>query len=236
LFGHKSYESEWFFVLRGWRLGLNRVRLVLSVLSVLLFVGPLLGVVLVNRDNLSGLIIPAELKGMVDSGSGDLSNLGSQNVSAVNGSSVVVTFSNSSLVNGSSVSVSLGGLSDEPLQASNITTVYDPILRTVRLSFDFTNPLVIGLSLDSLTADVSCTAHGFGLGSAVLAAPVFLEPNATVPVTVVATWTEGALVHFVSSHPGEKVISVDLSNLNLNLGGISLSLPSKITIPEVPLT
>ena len=223
--------------MQGWRKDLNWVRLSLSVLSIVLFVGPLLGVVLVYRDNLSGLVIPAELKSIVDSGpSGGLSNLGSDNASAVNGGSVTVTFSNASLVNGSSVSVSLGGLSDKPLQASNITTVFDPISRTVRFSFDFTNPLGIGLSLDSLTADVSCTEHGFGIGSAVLASPVVLEPNGTVPVTVVATWTDAAMAHFAAAHVGAKSISVDLSNLNVDLAGISLSLPSKITIPNVPLS
>jgi hypothetical protein len=216
---------------------LNMARLALGVLSVVLLVGPLLGTVFVYRDNLSGLVIPAELKTLVNSDhSGSLSGLGSENVSALNGSSVSVTFSNSSLVNGSSVSVSLGGLSDKPLKASNITTVYDPVSRTVRFSFDFTNPLGIGLSLNSLTADVSCTEHNFAIGSAVLASPVVLAPNATVPVAVVATWTESAIAHFASAHAGEKAISVDLSNLKVDLGGFSLSLPSKITIPDVPLS
>jgi hypothetical protein len=185
---------------------------------------------------LSGLVVPSELKGLTNPGSSlGLSNSDSGNVSLVNGSSVVVNMSNASFVNGSSVSVSVGGLSDEPFEASNITTVVDLISRTVKFSFNFTNPLSIGLSLDSFTADVSCSVHGFGLGSAVLENPVFLKPNATVPVSVVATWTEGAIAHFASAHAGENTISVDLSNINVDLGGISLSLPQKISIPDVPL-
>jgi hypothetical protein len=216
----------------AWKM--NLVRLALGVLSVVLFVGPLAGVVFVYRDNLVGLVVPVELKGLVGSGSSlGLSDLG--NGSLVNGSSVVVNMSNASSVNGSSVSVNVGGLSDKPFEASNITTVYDPVSRTVQFSFNFTNPLSIGLSLDSFTADVSCSAHGFGLGSAVLVNPVFLAPNASVPVLVVATWTDGAVAHFGSSHAGEESIGVDLSNVNVDLGGISLSLPQKISIPNVPL-
>jgi hypothetical protein len=73
------------------------------------------------------------------------------------------------------------------------------------------------------------------LGSAVLVNPVFLAPNVAVPVLVVATWTEGAIAHFASAHAGQSTISIDLSNINVDLGGISLSLPQKISIPDVPL-
>jgi hypothetical protein len=201
-----------------------------------LFVGPLAGVVFVYRDDLAGLVVPVELRGLDGSASSvGLPDLGLANGSLVNGSSVHVDMSNASSVNGSSVSVNVGGLSDKPFEASNITTVYDPVSRTVRFSFNFTNPLSIGLSLDSFTADVSCSVHGFGLGSAVLVNPVFLAPIASVPVLVVATWTEGAIAHFGSAHAGEKSIDVDLSNVNVDLGGISLSLPQKISIPDVPL-
>ncbi len=74
------------------------------------------------------------------------------------------------------------------------------------------------------------------LGQQFWLVPWFWSRSETVPVTVVATWTDAAMAHFAAAHVGAKSISVDLSNLNVDLAGISLSLPSKITIPNVPLS
>jgi len=45
-------------------IGINKIKLALSILTIVIIIGPLLGVVLVYRDNLIGLVLPPSIPGM----------------------------------------------------------------------------------------------------------------------------------------------------------------------------
>jgi len=141
-----------------------------------------------------------------------------------------------SIVGGGSDNDSLPGLTDRPLELPQYAgSQYDPASRTVNFSFSFTNPLSVGLTLNSMSANVSCTLHGYPLGEAALASPVQLGPDETALIPLSATWTQDAVNHLAAEHAEASTISVDLTDISVNIGGISVSLNQKITIPDVPL-
>ena len=57
---------------------MNKVKLGLTILTIAIVVGPLVGIVLVYRDNLAGLVFPPEIQNIANN-----SNLSSDNYSSV---------------------------------------------------------------------------------------------------------------------------------------------------------
>ena len=47
---------------------MDKVKIALTVLSILIVIGPLVGVAYVYRDNLLGLVVPPQIKNMVNGG------------------------------------------------------------------------------------------------------------------------------------------------------------------------
>src|SRR5271157_1059055 len=56
---------------------MNKTKIALTILSIAIVIGPLLGVVFVYRDNLMGLVLPPETSNALNLG--NLANLGSNN-------------------------------------------------------------------------------------------------------------------------------------------------------------
>jgi hypothetical protein len=181
----------------------DKVRLFLVLLTIGIVVGPIVGVVYIYRDNLSGLVITPELR---------------------------------RLLVGYSENYILPGLTDAPIEPPQYNgSQYDPVSRTLNFSFSFTNPFDVGLMLQSMSSNVSCTLHGFHLGEATLVSPVSLGPNETVLIPLSVTLTQDAANHLATEHAEADTISVDLTDIRLNVGGIILDLDRTITIPDVPL-
>lgn len=187
---------------------MDKVRLFLAILTIGIVVGPIIGVVYIYRDNLSGLVITPELKKLL---SGNLDD-------------------------GDSGNMSLPSLTDAPIEPPQYNGFqYDPVSRTLNFSFSFTNPFSAGLTLQSIFANVSCTLHGFHLGKANLVNPVSLDLNKRVLISLSATLTQDAVNHLASEHVEADAISVDLTDIRLNVSGIILELDRKITVPDIPL-
>jgi hypothetical protein len=185
---------------------LNKVRLVLTLLTVGLTLGPLVFEVYVYRDNLTGLVVPADLSGLM---SGDYSN--------------------------SSISGVIDDLNKTVKLPEYVSSEYDPVLGVIKFMFNFTNPFGFDLNLRSMDANVACTIHGFALGKASLFESVNLGSGETGLLPLKLVFTEQALDHLQVEHGNAKTLNVDLSAIKVDVSGVSLSLPQKYTVNDVPL-
>jgi hypothetical protein len=179
---------------------------VLTLLTVGLTLGPLVYQIIVYRDDLGELLIPAEFSGLVN---GDYSN--------------------------SSVSGVINDLSNPVELPEYVSSNYDPVSGEVRFLFNFTNPFGFDLNLRSMYANVSCFEHGFVLGKASLVESVQLGSGENVLLPLKLSFTDQALAHFAEQHSGDGTVSVDLWGINVSISGISIDLPQKFTVIDVPL-
>jgi len=113
---------------------------------------------------------------------------------------------------------------------------YAPTTRSVTFTFEYTNSFPIGVTLNSLSADVNCATHGTSLGTASMRDPIWIDSRETETLTVVAVWTNSALAHFQSQHQGQNVIDVNLLNLKVNAGGLAITSNELFRINNVPIS
>ena len=186
---------------------MDKVRLALVLLTIAITVGPILGMVLVYRDNLLGLVVPPEINQVID----DLGS-GSQNGN-------------------------LPGESGNGILPEGPTDFqYDAASRTFTASFQFKNPFPLDVTLKSVSGTAVCDEHGFSLGTVALKSIVNMKAGETVTVPIQGKWTEDAVNHFQTQHQGEKSVKVSLVDATINAGGMTVQIPDRISIGEVPLT
>ena len=178
----------------------------LTLLTVGLTLGPLVFEVYVYRDNLTELVVPADLSGLI---SGDYSN--------------------------SSVSGLIDDLNKTIKLPEYVSSEYDPVSGVVKFLFNFYNPFGFDLNLRSMKANVSCMAHGFALGETSLIESVKLGPGGSALLPLKLVFTEQALDHLDVEHSGEKTLDVNLSGITVAVSGVSLSLPQKYSVYDVPI-
>ncbi|MEM2099095.1 MAG: hypothetical protein QXU99_05045 [Candidatus Bathyarchaeia archaeon] len=185
---------------------MDKVRLVLAVVTMAITVSPIAGVLLIYRDNLLGLVFPDELRNIINEG-----------------------IPSSEINEGISFSDTLGNI-------SLIDSSYDPASRTVVLTFKVTNPFDFAISVSAFSADVHCAAHNMRMGYITLGNEVQIEAGATSTVTILGRWTEAAVKHFETFHAGERSIDVELTGLNLTVNGVTIQSTENIRVPSFPVS
>jgi hypothetical protein len=103
---------------------MNKVKIALSVLTILLTIGPFLGVVYVYRDNLIGVVLPPETPGSYSITNSDLSHLNFTTLQSM-----------------------------QPIKPLGSPT-YNASTGAFSYALNFTNPLPQDLSLDCFSADI----------------------------------------------------------------------------------
>jgi len=189
--------------------------LVLILLNVGAIVGPIAGVVVVYHNNLEEIVVPPEVKQIVGE------TIETLTLSSPNNSGNLPDDGSSSNVN---------------LQLPQyVSASFDPVARTVTALFSFINPFNVSLAINSLSSDVRCHAHNFLLGSSALSNSVDIASMQTADLTVVFTYSEAAQQHFQSEHAGETVVNVDLTNIAVNISGITLETPETYNV-DIPIS
>jgi hypothetical protein len=178
---------------------MKKLRLLLSVFTILIVVVPLVGTLLANQGNLMGLIIPPEANDIIDT-------------------------------------LSSGGNSETPILEPVGEPQYNEAARTVTMTFDFTNPLPFDVTINSMSGNVECDAHGFLLGNVSLANPVSVAKGETKPLTLIGTWTEDAIVHFQTAHAGEAMVDARLVDFLVDVKGIQVQMDQNIQVPNPTYT
>jgi len=180
---------------------MDKVRLSLSILTIVIIAVPILGIVIAYRNNPQDLFIPPEINDIT-------TNLFGSN-----------------------------GSSESWLQTPALVgpIEYNQATRSATFTFKYKNSFPIGVTINSLSGYVECAAHGVPLGIATLKEPVMMSAGETKTLSVVATWTDVALSHFQSLHPGENTISIDFVDIAVNAGGLNIQSNEKIRIDDVPI-
>jgi hypothetical protein len=112
---------------------------------------------------------------------------------------------------------------------------YDAAAKTVTVIFNFTNPLNLNVTINSLSADVVCNEHGLSLGHVGIVNPVELDRGITAYILVVFSWTAEAENHFMAEHAGQDAISISLTNIVVDISGITVEAPASYDIGNIPI-
>jgi hypothetical protein len=188
--------------------------LILILLNVGAIVGPIAGVVVVYHNDLQAIVVPPEVQQIVGNTINTLT-LSSPNSPAT-----------SDQTNSSNVNLEM---------PQYVNACVDPASRTVTAVFNFTNPFSVSLTINALSADVVCHAHGFLLGNAVLSSPVEFVSMQTADITIVFTYSVAAQQHVESEHAGQSTVNVDLKNITINISGITVQTPETYNV-DIPLS
>ena len=195
---------------------MEKVRLALVIITIAIAVGPILGVVLVYRDNLSGLFIPPEINQITNILGGNPENPGQpgQNGQSGNGTNPY------------------GIIPPTPEDIQ-----YDPVTRVFTASFQMKNPVPFlpEVTLNSINGTAECDEHNFPLGTIALKNPVKMKLGETVTVTITGKWTEEAIDHFNAAHPNEQNIKANLVGATTDAGGMIVQIPGPISLGEIPI-
>ena len=144
---------------------MDRVKFALTILSILIIVVPLVAEVYVYKDNLEGLVLPPQIK--------DLMNGGNNGNNGNSGSSMGPQSSTSSSLPNFQMPQPVG----QPQ--------YDPATGAFSYPFNFTNPLSTQLSFTQLSAQV-VTEDGTPIGNVSIPQTISIAPGANSIIT--ASW------------------------------------------------
>ena len=212
---------------------MDKVRIALVLITIAISVGPLLGLVLVYRDNPLGLVIPPEINQLMNGGSPSMSDV-TENPGQSNQTGGIEDFLNSFFSNGTIPSDISDIISEQP------ETKYDPVTRTFTASFKVKNPLTSDITVNAINGTVECDEHLFPIGPITLQDSVIVKAGGNATATITGQWTREALAHLETAHPGKQSIGCNIvgSVISFTTFGISGSFPSPspISLGEIPLT
>ncbi|MDR2700328.1 MAG: hypothetical protein LBC12_05940 [Nitrososphaerota archaeon] len=188
---------------------MSKVKLFLTMISILIVVIPITVQVIIYRDNPVDLILPPTFAALLNGGTDDLSTVD------------VVDFAG--------MSFSLPFLSEEPVFFQN---------NTIKLIYTFTNPLDGKITITTMDAKMVCTDHKFKLGDTFIE-PATLEPKQTINFNVYCILSTTAIEHIATHHQGQDSINTEFENFSVDLTDIKIIMPHRklgsIQIPQTIL-
>ena len=213
---------------------MKKLKIFLTLLSVLIIVLPIAFEVVLYRDNLLGLIVPPEMISLVNGGSrnGDSRNGDGGNLlnSSDNGSSP--TSGDSQTSGDSAISSLLNSGFELPQLVGE--PQYNSDTNTLAFTFNFTNPLETSIAVDKLDAGIVSHDDGVFLGNVSLANSLRLEPGQTIDITALNALSPEAINYFKSNVLGQNSTNVDFVNLNVDVGGVTLHVDRQ-NIGDIPI-
>jgi hypothetical protein len=189
------------------------VGVLLVILSVSLVAAPVGAVVILYRDDLTGLVVPPEIKGVLN---GDGSFILNDDVKAIE------------------------GYSNDPNQILNnlVTPTFvdanvDENTKTFSVRVNVTNPLNYDLTLNTLSTDVQ-SIQGQTLASVDVAHPYTMVSGESTIIEVQGSWT-GAGEVFITDHWYDQSITIALANIVVDVNGVRVERSEPLTV-SLPVT
>jgi hypothetical protein len=194
---------------------MQAIGVLLFLLSVGLVVAPIGAVAYIYKDDLTGLVVPPEIKGALD---GDASFILNDNIASIDG---------------------YGDDDDLSELFSNFVTptFVDANVDETECTFNFrvnvTNPLNYDLTLNELNTDVQ-SIQGETLASVNLPQPLTLVSGESTIVQVDGTWTQAGDA-FITNHWYDSSITIAIANIIVDVNGIQVERNDPLTI-SLPIT
>jgi hypothetical protein len=184
---------------------MDKVKLALTVLSMLIVIGPLAGIAYVYRDNLLGLVVPPQIKSLVSGVDSTVDSTGSQSQPAFQPPQIV----------------------GQPQ--------YNAQTGAVTVSFNFTNPLTNEVSIDNLSAEVQSEEDGVSLGNISLNQPIQIASGETSTINVSGVLNPAAISQFEAQNPGVNGINISLENLTADVAGVTVHVDQVNNVGQLQL-
>jgi hypothetical protein len=190
------------------------VGILLTLLSISLIVVPVGAVVVIYRDDLTGLVVPSELKGAIN---GDASFILNDNMKSIDGYS---------------------GSDPNDLLNSFVTPTFvdahiDESSHTFTVRVNVTNPLNYDLTLNGFSTDVQ-SIQGQTLASVNIAQPITMVSGQSTIIEVQGTWTQ-ACDSFITDHWYDSSITIALANIVVDVNGVTVERSEPLTV-SLPVT
>ena len=192
---------------------MDKVKAALTVLTIVIIIGPLAGVTLAYRNNLAGLVYTPQVKSLVKGVS-----------------------SSSSLTNGTQASPlaqSIRSISNFTLPRSKGHPQYNPTTGAFSDSFNFTNPLTTQISIDNLTAEV-VSENNVPLGNVTIQ-PINIAPSGSAIINATGNLSPSAISQLKSQYV-KGTLKISLENITMDIGGITVHLNKINNIGSIPTT
>ena len=186
---------------------MQALSIVLLLLSIGTILGPIGAVVVIYHNDLSQLVIPPQIRDIM------------------NGNSNLIPHGNSD-GNGNS---GLDGLM-KPVFVSAQSNV---AAHTFTGIFNVTNTLNFTLTLNSFSTDVEFTQANIPAGSLSLSSPVTVLAGETSQLIISGHWTQEAQDYIANNYPGATSMDITLTNIAININGITIQSagPVQVSVP-----
>jgi hypothetical protein len=213
---------------------MQAVGIILLLISIGTVVGPIGAVVITYANNPIQMVVPPELTNVISN-----AFQGSPQSVVDNNTNINSEGNNETIPNhGDNGSNNIG--IDNPggsfLAPVLVGAEVDNASRTFSVTVNFTNTFGFDLTLNEVSANVVCNQHNFQLGSVGLAEPVALFSDQTAQITVSGSWTQEAENHVQTDHAGATSIEASLTNLKINVNGLTIEQPGPISVGSIPLS
>jgi hypothetical protein len=175
----------------------DKVKVALTILSIVIIFVPLMAEVYIYKDNLEGLVLPPQIKDLMNGGSTENS--------------------------GSSTSPQASALPSLPnfqMPQPVGQPQYDPATGAFSYPFNFTNPLSTQLSFTQLSAQV-VTEDGTQIGNVSIPQTISIAPGATSILTAVGNLNTDEINQLAAQYQSG-TINIGLNNVNVVVGGVSI--------------
>lgn len=174
---------------------MDKVKVGLTVLSIMIIIAPILVEVYVYKDNLEGLILPPQIQNLMN---------GNNNGATSETQSELTSLPNFQM--------------PQPVGDPQ----YNPTTGAFSFPFNFTNPLSAQLTVNELSAQVA-TEDGIPIGNVSIPQIINLAPGENAIITAVGN-LDPAVVNQLTAQYQSGTLNIALNNVNIDLGGIHIHL------------
>jgi hypothetical protein len=191
------------------------IGVLLLLLSVGLVVAPVGAVVYIYKDDLTGLVVPPEIKGAIN---GDACFILNDNMASIDGYG-----------DGNDPSAVFNNFVTPTFVDANV----DKNTNTFSFRVNVTNPLNYDLTLNELSTEVQ-SIQGETLASVTLPHPFTIVSGESTIVQVDGTWTQAGDT-FITDHWYDSSITIALANIFVDVNGIQVERNQPLTV-SLPIT
>jgi hypothetical protein len=182
---------------------MNKTKIALTILTIVISIGPLLGVVFIYRDNFMGIVFPPQIQDVI------------------NGNN-----------NGNSGSPFGATASDFQMPTISNQPQYDPQTGNFQLAVNFTNPLNSTISVDQFSAQIKDADNNALLGNISLANPINISPGENSIIDIAGNLSQDTINQIQAQYGQNPNIALENINVviagitlhldELNIGQIQL--------------